>query len=126
MMQIASANWNKTGNIFGTNEIMGLMFGRDVMVLGLADGVMCASTGLGLILQKLIQNGWLEWNKSGWILQSVGLLSVDTQLLCALYFVFTVLTSIRCGSCSTFLLCLDGRYFANGHGPILSSLCFMA
>lgn len=72
MAKIASENYRQHGNILGTNEIMGLMFHRDVMVLGLSDGVMCAATGFGLALQKLIHRGWLDWNKSGWIIQSVG------------------------------------------------------
>ncbi|KAG0652365.1 putative phospholipase [Hyphodiscus hymeniophilus] len=71
MMKIAAENYSKHGNPFGTNEIMGLMFHRDVMVLGLSDGVMCAATAFGLILQKLIHRGWLSWNKTGWIVQSV-------------------------------------------------------
>ncbi|PQE09206.1 MBOAT family protein [Rutstroemia sp. NJR-2017a BBW] len=42
--QLAAENWMKYGNILGTNEIMRMAFHRDVMVLGLSDGVMC---GLG-------------------------------------------------------------------------------
>jgi sterol O-acyltransferase len=76
MMKLAAENWRQYGNILGTNEIMGLMFHRDVMVLGLSDGVMCAGTGFGLILQKLIFHGVISWNKSGWIIQSVSLLPV--------------------------------------------------
>jgi hypothetical protein len=49
----------------------GKMFRRDVMVLGFSDGVMCAATGFGLILQKLIFRGVISWNKQGWIIQSV-------------------------------------------------------
>ena len=74
MMKLVAENWRQYGNILGTNEIMGLMFHRDVMVLGLSDGVMCAATGFGLILQKLIFHGVISWNKSGWIIQSVSLL----------------------------------------------------
>jgi sterol O-acyltransferase len=76
MMKLAAENWRQYGNILGTNEIMGLMFHRDVMVLGLSDGVMCAATGFGLILQNLIFHGVIRWNKSGWIIQSVSLLPV--------------------------------------------------
>lgn len=71
MMQIAAENWNKHGNILGTNEIMSMMFHRDVMVLGLSDGVLCASTGFGWFLQKLIFKGYLSWNGAGFVLQSV-------------------------------------------------------
>lgn len=76
-MKIAAENYRQHGNILGTNEIMGLMFHRDVMVLGLSDGVMCTATGFGLILQKLVHRGWLSWNKSGWIIQSVSFPLMD-------------------------------------------------
>jgi sterol O-acyltransferase len=72
--QLFVANWQQHGSILGSNEIMGLMFRRDVMVLGLSDGVMCAATGFGLILQKIIQLGYLSWNREGWVIQSVSLL----------------------------------------------------
>jgi sterol O-acyltransferase len=71
MMQIAARNYQNFGNPLGSNEIMGLMFHRDVMVLGLSDGVMCGATGFSLILQKLIQRGYLSWDREGWIIQSV-------------------------------------------------------
>jgi hypothetical protein len=71
MLKLAAENWQNYGNILGTNEIMGLMFHRDVMLLGLSDGVMCAATGFGLIMQKLIIKGVISWNKEGWIVQSV-------------------------------------------------------
>jgi len=41
------------------------------MVLGISDGILCAATGFGLILQKLIFRGVISWNKQGWIIQSV-------------------------------------------------------
>ncbi|KAI9048651.1 hypothetical protein LZ554_007482 [Drepanopeziza brunnea f. sp. 'monogermtubi'] len=69
-IRLAAENWAKYGNILGSNEIAGLMFHRDVMVLGISDGVMCGATGFGLILQKLIRNGVISWNKEGWIIQS--------------------------------------------------------
>jgi sterol O-acyltransferase len=71
MIKLAAENWRQHGNILGSNEIMGLMFHRDVMVLGLSDGVMCGVTGFGLILQKLIFKGLLSWDREGWIIQSV-------------------------------------------------------
>ena len=37
MLQIASHNWRQSGNLLGTNEIMSLMFHRDVMVLGISE-----------------------------------------------------------------------------------------
>ncbi|KAF4636995.1 hypothetical protein G7Y89_g1091 [Cudoniella acicularis] len=71
MLQIAASNWQKHGNPLGSNEIMGLMFHRDVMVLGLSDGVMCAATYFGVVLQKLILYGTISWNRQGWIIQSI-------------------------------------------------------
>ena len=71
MIKLAAENWRQHGNILGSNEIMGLMFRRDVMVLGLSDGVMCGITGFGLILQKLIARGLISWENEGWIIQSV-------------------------------------------------------
>ncbi|KAH8685930.1 MBOAT, membrane-bound O-acyltransferase family-domain-containing protein [Tricladium varicosporioides] len=71
MLQIAAANWQKHGNILGSNEIMGLMFQRDLVVLGLSDGLMCASTYFGVALQHVIFRGWLSWNRQGWIIQSL-------------------------------------------------------
>jgi sterol O-acyltransferase len=71
--QLFVANWQQHGSILGSNEIMEIMFHRDVMVLGLSDGVMCAATGFGLGLQRLIQKGYLSWNREGWIIQSVSL-----------------------------------------------------
>ena len=41
------------------------------MVLGLSDGVICAATGFGLLLQDMIFREFLSWDKQGWIIQSV-------------------------------------------------------
>ncbi|TVY75987.1 Sterol O-acyltransferase [Lachnellula suecica] len=71
MVQIAAGNYQKYGNPLGSNEIMGLMFRRDVMVLGLSDGVMCGATGFSLLLQKAIRRGYLSWDGEGWIIQSL-------------------------------------------------------
>ena len=71
LVKIAASNWKIHGSIFGRNEIMRMMFHRDVLVLGLTDGVMCASTAFCLILQKAILAGYLTWNRHGWIIQNV-------------------------------------------------------
>ncbi|RDW57990.1 hypothetical protein BP6252_13401 [Coleophoma cylindrospora] len=71
ILRIASANWRESGNVLGTNEIMGIMFHRDLLVLSVSDGVLCATTGFGFLLQKLILEGWLSWNGAGWVIQSV-------------------------------------------------------
>lgn len=72
LVRIAAINWNVHGNIFGRNEILSLMFHHDVLVLGLTDGFMCASTVFCLLLQKTISAGFLSWNRHGWIIQHVG------------------------------------------------------
>lgn len=71
LIRISADNWRTYGSVFGGNEIVRLMLSRDVMVMGLTDGVMCASTVFCLFLQKMIAHGYLTWNKSGWILQNV-------------------------------------------------------
>lgn len=73
MIQTAAKNYQEHGNIFGTNEIMDMMFHRDLLVLGLSDGAMFAATGFGFVLQKLIQRGIITWNGAGWIIQTVNL-----------------------------------------------------
>lgn len=70
-VRLAAENWAKFGNIFGPNDIAEIMFHRDVMVLGLSDGFMCAATGFGLIMQKFVCRGLFNWNREGWIIQSV-------------------------------------------------------
>lgn len=71
VLRIAATNWKDFGNVLGSNEIMGMMFHRDVIVLGVSDGVLFGVTGFGYVLQKLILKGWLSWNRSGWIIQSI-------------------------------------------------------
>lgn len=72
LVKIAASNWKSYGSIFGRNEILTMMFHRDVLVLGLTDGIMCASTAFCLLLQKAILANYLSWNKHGWLIQNVG------------------------------------------------------
>jgi sterol O-acyltransferase len=71
LIRISANNWRMYGSIFGGNEIVRLMLSHDVIVLGLTDGVMCASTVFCLFLQKIIARGYLRWNRAGWMLQNV-------------------------------------------------------
>lgn len=71
LVKIAASNWNSYGSVFGRNEILMMMFHRDVLVLGLTDGIMCASTVFCLLLQKAILADYLSWNKHGWLIQNV-------------------------------------------------------
>lgn len=71
LVRIAAQNWKAYGNILGSAEVFHVMFDREIIVLGLTDGVMCAGTMFGLGLQKLILRGYLSWNRHGWIIQNL-------------------------------------------------------
>jgi sterol O-acyltransferase len=43
-VQVSMHNWRTYGSILGSNQVMKLMFSRDVFMLGLTDGIMCAAT----------------------------------------------------------------------------------
>lgn len=71
MVKIAAENWKEHGNPLGTNEIMKNMFRRDVLVLLISDGVICAITSVSWALQRLVLRGHIDWDRSGWILQNL-------------------------------------------------------
>ncbi|KAI0386583.1 MBOAT family protein [Hypomontagnella monticulosa] len=71
IIKMGADNWRKTGNPLGTNEIMKTMFRRDVIVLLLSDGIMCGLTGMSWIIQRLVYLQYLDWDRSGWILQNI-------------------------------------------------------
>ncbi|KAI8624449.1 MBOAT family protein [Xylariaceae sp. FL1651] len=71
IVKMAADNWRKTGSPLGTNEIMESMFRRDVVVLLLSDGIMCALTGVSWIIQVLVLRDYVDWNKTGWIIQNI-------------------------------------------------------
>lgn len=71
VLKIGLRNWNLHGSIMGGNEIFNFMLKRDLIVLGLTDGVMCASTIFSLLLQRLTLSGYLSWNRLGWVIQNV-------------------------------------------------------
>lgn len=71
VVKIGARNWNIYGNVFGGNEILTLILQRDLLVLGLTDGILCASTAFCLLLQRLILSGYLSWDRQGWIIQHV-------------------------------------------------------
>jgi sterol O-acyltransferase len=70
-VQVSMHNWRAYGSILGSNQIMKMMFSHDVLVLGLTDGVMCAATVEAYFLTKLVQKGYVNWAKQGWIIQNV-------------------------------------------------------
>lgn len=71
VVKIGANNYRTHGNPLGTNEIMGAMFrDKEVIVMLAADGVMCGLTGVGLVLQKLVLRGKIDWDREGWVVQS--------------------------------------------------------
>lgn len=71
LVRIAGQNWRTYGNIFGNAELLHIMFDRDLIVLGITDGVMTVAMAFGWALQKIIVKGYLNWNTSGWIIQNL-------------------------------------------------------
>ena len=71
LVKVASNNWKVYGSIFGPNEILSLMFRRDVVLLGVTDLAMMSSTAFCLLLQKVVLAGYVSWNKQGWIVQNI-------------------------------------------------------
>ncbi|KAF4552442.1 Hypothetical protein D9617_10g074240 [Elsinoe fawcettii] len=69
--KVAATNWRDYGSVLGKNEVMQIMFSRDVVVLGVTDLAMLVSTSTGLLLQKAIVKGYLKWSTSGWIVQNI-------------------------------------------------------
>ncbi|KAK3384160.1 MBOAT family protein [Lasiosphaeria ovina] len=71
VVKIGADNWRTYGSWLGTNEIMQTMFRRDLLVLLIADGVMCAATGVSWLLQRAVRAGYVNWDRSGWVIQNV-------------------------------------------------------
>ncbi|OQD70142.1 hypothetical protein PENDEC_c026G05809 [Penicillium decumbens] len=71
LVKVAANNWRVYGTIWGNNEIIRLMFRKDLLVLGLTDIVLCVSTVFCLGLQRAIRGGYLHWNGLGWVLQNI-------------------------------------------------------
>lgn len=70
-LRVSAYNWKQYGNPLGNQAIMELMFSRDVLVLGLTDGIMCLSTCFCLLLQRAVLKGYVNWSRSGWIIQNI-------------------------------------------------------
>jgi sterol O-acyltransferase len=72
LIRIAAQNYRDQGSVFGNAEIVHLMVDRDLVLLLVTDGLMClCSVAFCLILQKCIAMGYLTWDRTGWIVQSV-------------------------------------------------------
>lgn len=71
VLRISMDNWRTYGSVLGSSDIMKTMFSRDVFVLLLSDGFMCGLTGMSWIIQKLVFADYLDWDRSGWIIQHI-------------------------------------------------------
>jgi len=71
LIKIAAQNWRTYGSPLGNAELLNMMFRKDLLVLGLTDGVMCAATLFGVLMQKLVSRGYIKWNREGWIIQNL-------------------------------------------------------
>ncbi|KAF7187101.1 Sterol O-acyltransferase 2 [Pseudocercospora fuligena] len=69
--QVALRNWRDYGSWLGGNQVMRMMFTRDVLLLGITDGVMWISTFEGYFFQKLVRHGYISWARSGWVIQNI-------------------------------------------------------
>lgn len=64
-------NLRETGNLFSFRQWP--LFTKDIQELGISDGLMCGSVLLSLPMHLVFKNseGFLRWNKSGMIIQSI-------------------------------------------------------
>lgn len=69
--KISANNWRTYGNLLGPSDILKTMFHRDVIVLLLSDGFMCALTAVTWLQQKLILVKIVNWDREGWIMQHI-------------------------------------------------------
>ncbi|KAJ5660267.1 hypothetical protein N7507_006718 [Penicillium longicatenatum] len=70
LVKIAANNWRIYGSLWGQNEIIHLMFRKDVLVLGISDLVLCWSTVFCLGLQRAVLRGYIRWSGLGWLIQN--------------------------------------------------------
>lgn len=70
LVKAAALNYRATGSVLGGAEVLHIMFDRDIVVLGLTDGVMVGSTVFGLGLQKLVLADYVRWRPAGWAIQN--------------------------------------------------------
>ncbi|KAF2664519.1 acyl-CoA/sterol acyltransferase [Microthyrium microscopicum] len=71
LLKVAASNYKVYGSVVGKAEMLHFMFDRDVIILGLTDGVMVGSTVVGLGLQKAVAKEWISWRRTGWIIQNL-------------------------------------------------------
>jgi len=73
LLTSALRNWKDTGTVLRTSIFS--LFAHGPLELGIADLMMCLSTGFCLPLQQMYAQGEMSWGKGGHILQH-GLQSV--------------------------------------------------
>ncbi|OQD79555.1 hypothetical protein PENANT_c048G03635 [Penicillium antarcticum] len=71
LLKVMANNWRIHGTIWGKNEIIRLMFAKDVLVLGLTDLILCWSTLFCLVVQRAVWKGYLRWSGAGWLIQNI-------------------------------------------------------
>lgn len=71
LVRVCAKNYRDYGSILGENQLLRMMFGREIFSLGITDTFMCVATAFGLGLQKIIVRGYFSWDRSGWILQNL-------------------------------------------------------
>ncbi|WPH04865.1 acyl-CoA/sterol acyltransferase [Acrodontium crateriforme] len=116
-IQVSMHNWRDYGSILGTNQIMKLMFSRDVIVLGLTDMVMFFLCFECYFVQLLVVKGYINWDRTGWVVQNIWQSSYLAALVGWTYFrewpwthtVFAVLHGL------VFIMKQHSWSFYNGH-----------
>jgi sterol O-acyltransferase len=81
LFRVAMQNLKTQGSIFGASEILHMMYDRDLLVMGMTDGAMTLATMFCWLLQKIISKGYLRWDGSGWILQSLSEVAFITGII---------------------------------------------
>ncbi|KAF7558499.1 hypothetical protein G7046_g5672 [Stylonectria norvegica] len=73
VFKISVDNWRTYGSILGSSDIMKTMFSRDgpLVVMLLSDGIMCGLTGVSWGIQQLVFYGYLDWDRTGWVIQNI-------------------------------------------------------
>jgi sterol O-acyltransferase len=71
LCKVAANNWRVHRSVLGNAEVLHMVFDRNVLVLGVTDLVMVASTATGLGLQKLVAARWVSWRRTGRVVQNL-------------------------------------------------------
>lgn len=71
LLRVAAYNYKQSGSVLGGNEVLKMMFSRDLVILALTDIVLCGSTLFGFALQHLILRSYLDWGKSGYVIEHI-------------------------------------------------------